>query len=76
MTPGATCTVDYIVSQGPFETQFCYIQNGWYDCLPPNPGDCQYATCSYSDSGGGGNPPATPISWTVTGNNATIIQMS
>lgn len=75
-TPGAYCTVTFIVSAGAFDTTFCYTQNGVYACLPPYFGYCNYATCTFEQTGGGGNPPAIPEYWIVNGYNASIIQMS
>lgn len=75
-SPGAICTVEWQQSQGNYSSQFCYFQNNTYMCLAPYDGNCPYATCTFQQSGGGGNPPAIPYSWSVVGPNVSIISIT
>lgn len=72
--PGASCTVDYTVSEGPFSTQFTYVQDGVPQSLPAGYYYCTTPTCSLYQTGAG--PTAIPDAWFVDGNNAFINSMS
>lgn len=65
------CAVDYIVGRGPFSTTFRAVNAQGQIYSTTGNYKCNSATCTYWQGGGG--PGWAPLSWTVTGNTAYII---
>jgi hypothetical protein len=71
--PGAHCTIRFRVDAGPFSYQFTYFQEGQLRALPRANLCCLDPVCVVTQSGGGGNPPATPEAWLIDGSNPIVI---
>ncbi|SRR6266498_2559211 len=65
------CHVDYIVGRGPFSTTFRAVNEQGQIYSTTGNYKCNSATCTYGQGGGGIG--WAPLSWTVTGNAAYII---
>ena len=70
---GAGCTVEWIMSRGAFQTQYCFISvQGIFGCLKPYNGGCFTATCTFEQTALP-DPGYYPDTWTVSGPNVSII---
>ena len=73
---GSSCTVEFILSQGSWNAQFCYMDQGFtYKCLVPYYGHCDYLTCSIRMRAQTYPPYQVPIDWKIYGNNVSIISV-